>query len=100
MGTGAREVARMLRMRPNTDRDYREALKKEGLLEGAAQSAVLLLKVLEDLDLAPGHPAGEYEQQELQMIREDEAPLGAATGCPEPRIPSLPARARISPDIS
>jgi hypothetical protein len=34
------------------------------------------------------------------MIREDEAPLGAATDCPEPRIPSLPARPRISPDIS
>jgi transposase len=36
MGTGAREVARMLRMSPNTERDYRQALEKEGLLEGVA----------------------------------------------------------------
>jgi len=27
MGTGAREVARMLRMSPNTERDYRNALQ-------------------------------------------------------------------------
>jgi transposase len=36
MGAGAREVARMLRMSPNTERDYRQALEKEGLLAGAA----------------------------------------------------------------
>jgi transposase len=36
MGTGAREVARMLRMSPNTERDYRQALEKEGLLDGPA----------------------------------------------------------------
>ena len=36
MGTGAREAARMLRMSPNTEREYRQALEKEGLLEGAA----------------------------------------------------------------
>jgi transposase len=35
MGTGAREVARMLRMSPNTERDYRNALQAEGLLQGA-----------------------------------------------------------------
>lgn len=34
MGTGAREVARMLRMSPNTERDYRNALEAEGLLRG------------------------------------------------------------------
>ncbi len=34
MGTGAREVARMLRMSPNTERDYRRALEAEGLLAG------------------------------------------------------------------
>lgn len=27
MGTGAREVARLLRMGPNTERDYRDALE-------------------------------------------------------------------------
>jgi transposase len=36
MGTGAREVARMLGMSPNTERSYREALKTEQLLEGVA----------------------------------------------------------------
>ena len=35
MGTGAREVARMLRMSPNTEREYRQARAKEGLLDGA-----------------------------------------------------------------
>jgi transposase len=37
MGTGAREVARMLRMSPNTEREYRHALEKEGLLIGPAE---------------------------------------------------------------
>jgi transposase len=36
MGTGAREVARMLQVSPNTEREYRRALAKEGLLEGDA----------------------------------------------------------------
>jgi transposase len=34
MGTGAREVARLLRMSPNTEREYREAFAAVGLLEG------------------------------------------------------------------
>lgn len=36
MGTGAREVARVLGMSPNTEREYRLALEREGLLAGAA----------------------------------------------------------------
>lgn len=36
MGTGAREVARMLQISPNTEREYRLALEAEGLLAGAA----------------------------------------------------------------
>jgi len=35
MGTGAREVARLLEMSPNTERDYRRALDAAGLLEGS-----------------------------------------------------------------
>ena len=35
MGTGAREVARLLVMSPNTEREYRHALEKEGLLVGS-----------------------------------------------------------------
>jgi transposase len=37
MGTGARKVARMLRMSPNTEREYRQALEKEELLDGPAE---------------------------------------------------------------
>jgi transposase len=37
MGTGAREVARLLGMSPNTERSYREALKKARLLEGTVE---------------------------------------------------------------
>ena len=35
MGSGKREVARLLGMSPNTERQYREALAKVGLLEGS-----------------------------------------------------------------
>lgn len=33
-GTGARETARLLKMSPNTEREYREALQAAGLLDG------------------------------------------------------------------
>jgi len=42
MGTGAREVARILNMSPNTEREYRLALIAEGLLVGAADDVPLL----------------------------------------------------------
>src|SRR3954462_11383772 len=35
MGTGAREEARLLRMGPNTERDYPDALEAAGLLDGS-----------------------------------------------------------------
>jgi hypothetical protein len=34
LGTGAREVARLLQMSPNTERSYRLALEAAGLLQG------------------------------------------------------------------
>jgi transposase len=34
LGTGAREVARLLQMSPNTERSYRQALEAAGLLQG------------------------------------------------------------------
>ena len=37
LGLGPREVARHLQMGPNTERQYREAIQKAGLLEGAAE---------------------------------------------------------------
>ena len=36
LGTGAREVARLLGISPNTEREYRHAFSKAGLLAGAA----------------------------------------------------------------
>ncbi len=36
LGTGAREVARLLQMSPNTERRYRLALEAAGLLQGPA----------------------------------------------------------------
>jgi transposase len=42
MGTGAREVARILCMSPTTERTYRTALADEGLLAGAADDVPLL----------------------------------------------------------
>ena len=42
MGTGAREVARLLHMSPNTEREYRLALDAEGLLAGPADDVPLL----------------------------------------------------------
>jgi hypothetical protein len=37
MGTGYREVARLLAISPNTERQYREILAKEGLLSGPVE---------------------------------------------------------------
>src|SRR5262245_46337778 len=42
MGTGAREVARVLNMSPNTEREYRLALQAEGLLDGAVDDVPAL----------------------------------------------------------
>ena len=38
MGTACREVARLLAISPNTERQYREILAAEGLLSGAADA--------------------------------------------------------------
>jgi hypothetical protein len=42
MGTGAREVARILCVSPTTERTYRGALEAEGLLTGAPEDVPLL----------------------------------------------------------
>ena len=42
MGTGAREVARILQISPNTEREYRNALNDEGLLVGAVDDVPAL----------------------------------------------------------
>jgi transposase len=45
MGTGFRDVARLLRMSPNTEREYRAALKAAGLLEGSPDELPELAKL-------------------------------------------------------
>ena len=37
LGTGAREVARLLGVSPNTEREYRRAFQTAGLLDGPAE---------------------------------------------------------------
>lgn len=59
MGTGAREVARLLRMGPNTERDYRSALAAAGLLDGGMDELPELevLKAAVQQHLAKAAPA-------------------------------------------
>jgi transposase len=58
MGTPAREVARLLRIGPNTERRYREALKRAGLLEGDAATlpTIETLKAAVASELPPVTP--------------------------------------------
>jgi transposase len=59
MGTGAREVARLLRMGPHTERDYREALDAAGLLDGSVDELpeLAVLKEVVQEHLAKTTPA-------------------------------------------
>ena len=67
MKTGARETARLLGMRPNTERQYREALAEAGLLDGAAGT----LPSLEELKAAviAAHPPALPPQQVTSLER-------------------------------
>lgn len=82
MGTGAREVARLLSMSPNTERAYREALDREGLLAGEVEA-------LPDLDVLkaavaramPAVPApqnvssiGRYEPRIVELAKAGAGP--------------------------
>ena len=57
LGTGAREVARLLGMSPNTEREYRRAFQTAGLLEGPAEELpaveALALDVLREAGIPP-----------------------------------------------
>jgi transposase len=54
-GTGAREVARLLRMSPNTERDYRDALRSADLLAGNPEELPSLELLRETVEAAkPG----------------------------------------------
>jgi transposase len=58
MGVGCREAARLLQMSPNTERQYRLALQKAGLLDGAADALPELeqLKQVVAAQLPPALP--------------------------------------------
>lgn len=47
MGTGSREIARLLAMSPNTERAYRRALEAEALLQGPADALPSLAELRE-----------------------------------------------------
>ena len=87
LGEGARSIARQLRMSPNTERQYRNALETAGLLAGDAES----LPDLAALRLAieahkPTRPPPQHESS-VERWREDvEAFVTAgATPCRGPR---------------
>lgn len=58
LGTGGREVARLLKMGPNTERAYRRALAAEQLLDGPVDELpeLAVLKVAVERQLAKGLP--------------------------------------------
>jgi transposase len=62
MGTGAREIARLLRMSPNTERHYRLALSAAGLLAGSAQELPAMLELKAAVsEHAPPKPAPQQQ---------------------------------------
>ncbi len=76
MKTGTRETARLLRMSPNTERRYREALVAEGLLEGPVEE-IPPLETLKSAVLKHHPPAALPPQQttSLEPYREAIATL-------------------------
>lgn len=81
MGRGAREVARLLRMGPNTERAYRRALEAAGLLAGDPASlpalSVLVAAVAEH---APPRPALQQTSRVEPWAAEVEAMVGRGAG--------------------
>src|SRR5262245_55576803 len=59
LGTGAREVARLLRMGPKTERDYRDALASAGFLDGSVDDLpeLAVLREAAQQHLAKATPA-------------------------------------------
>lgn len=67
LNTNCREVARLLKISPNTERDYRLALRAAGLLEGAPDDlpALSLLRAVVDA----AKPKKLIPQQESSVVR-------------------------------
>src|SRR5262245_3115314 len=62
LNTHAREVARLLKMGPNTEREYREALTRAALLDGPVD-AIPSLEALKAAVLAQRPPVTPPQQQ-------------------------------------
>jgi hypothetical protein len=62
LGTGAREVARLLGLGPNTERRYREALLAAGVLDGSLDT-IPALEELKAAVLQHAPPALPHQQQ-------------------------------------
>jgi len=71
MGVGNKEVARLLRMGPNTERAYRLALEAAGLLQGDA-AAVPELEVLKEAVVAQRPPKRAPQQSSTMEAYRDE----------------------------
>ncbi|MDH5647297.1 MAG: IS21 family transposase [Candidatus Heimdallarchaeota archaeon] len=72
LGTGAREVARLLQMSPNTERNYREALRGASLLEGdAAQLPELEVLKAAVLAARPKPELPSHQRSSLERWREE-----------------------------
>jgi transposase len=72
--TGARETARLLGMSPNTERQYREALGKAGLLDGAAEELPPLETLKAAVEVARS-PLPPQQTTSLERYREAIAAL-------------------------
>jgi hypothetical protein len=82
LGTGGRETARLLKMGPNTEREYRNALIAEGLLAGPIDELPELdvLKEAVERQLAKGLPTqmvSSIAEWEPKIIKLAEAGLTA-----------------------
>jgi hypothetical protein len=106
MGTGAREVARMLHMSPNTEREYRHALEAEGLLTGSLDEleTLELLRAAVERQL-PADAPPQMVSTVAPAIRDKIGELGKKGLKPQPSrcrgqrtpSPSLPSSWSIHP---
>ena len=71
MGTGCREVARLLGMGPNTEREYRQALEKEGLLEGDPADIPAFEILKETVEKHISHKAPPQQLSTVEAWRKD-----------------------------
>jgi transposase len=69
LGTGAREVARLLGMSPNTEREYRKVLGDAGLLEGDAEQLPELASLRAAIDAAKPEQTPKQHESSIERWR-------------------------------